>query len=54
MEIRIWDVVEHLRSEEDIAAYVEAALEDGDPILVAVALEDAQRARRLLERGSRS
>lgn len=40
-----WDVVEHLETEEDIAAYLEAALEDGDPQLVAAALEDITRAK---------
>jgi DNA-binding phage protein len=26
-----WDVTEHLQTQEDIAAYLEAALEEGDP-----------------------
>lgn len=37
---RSWDVVEHLETEEDMAAYLEAALEDGDPALIAAALGD--------------
>ncbi|MPZ51113.1 MAG: putative addiction module antidote protein [Dehalococcoidia bacterium] len=44
-QIRAWDVVEHLETDEDMAAYLEAALEDGDPKLVAVALGDIARAR---------
>ncbi|MEE8075880.1 MAG: putative addiction module antidote protein, partial [Candidatus Binatia bacterium] len=32
---RRWDAAEHLETEEDMAAYLEAALEDGDPALVA-------------------
>jgi probable addiction module antidote protein len=40
-----WDAAEHLRSETDMAAYLEAALEDGDPALVAAALGDIARAR---------
>lgn len=40
-----WDVVEHLKSDEDMAAYLEAALEEGDPALVAAALGDIARAR---------
>jgi len=28
-----WDAAEHLETKEDIAAYLEAALEDGDPSL---------------------
>ena len=34
-----WDAAEHLETKEDIAAYLEAALEDGDPTLVVAALE---------------
>src|SRR5678815_4505072 len=40
-----WDPAEHLRTEEDMAAYLEAALEDGDPALVAAALGDIARAK---------
>lgn len=42
---RPWDVVEHLETEEDMAAYLEAALEQGDPGLVAAALGDIARAK---------
>lgn len=31
-----WDAAEHLETEEDMAAYLEAALEEGDASLVAV------------------
>ena len=40
----LWDAAEHLETEEDMAAYLAAALEDGDPMLVAVALDDIARA----------
>lgn len=40
-----WDPVEHLKSEEDMAAYLEAALEEGDPALVAAALGDIARSK---------
>jgi len=40
-----WDAAEHLGTEEDMAAYLEAALEDGDPALVAAALGDIARAK---------
>ena len=40
-----WDPAEHLATEEDMAAYLEAALEDGDPALVAAALGDIARAK---------
>src|SRR5258707_12939084 len=40
-----WDAVEHLKSDEEMAAYLEAALEDGDPALVAAVLGDIARAK---------
>lgn len=42
-----WDVVDHLETEEDIAAYFEACLEEGgdDPSFIAAALGDIARAR---------
>ncbi|MBL8316790.1 MAG: putative addiction module antidote protein [Burkholderiaceae bacterium] len=40
-----WDPAEHLESEEDMAAYLEAALEEGDSALVAAALGDIARAK---------
>ena len=42
---RLWDPAEHLDTEEDMAAYLEAALEDGDPAHVAAALGDIARAK---------
>ena len=44
-QTRPWDVAEHLETEEDMAAYLEAVLEDGDPALVAAALGDIARAK---------
>jgi probable addiction module antidote protein len=44
-QTRPWDVAEHLETEEDMAAYLEAALEEGDPALVAAALGDIARAK---------
>ena len=40
-----WDPAEHLDTEEDMAAYLEAALEEGDPALVAAVLGDIARAK---------
>lgn len=40
-----WDAAEHLETKEDIAVYLEAALEDGDPALVVAALGDIARSR---------
>lgn len=42
---RIWDPSEHLQSDEDMAAYLEAALEEGDASLFAAALGDIARAK---------
>ena len=42
---RPWDVAEHLETAEDMAAYLEAALEEGDAALVAAALGDIARAK---------
>jgi len=42
---RKWDVADHLKGDADMAAYLEAALEDGDPALVAAALGDIARAK---------
>jgi len=39
-----WDAAEYIESPEAIAAYLEAAFEDGDPALIAAALGDVARA----------
>jgi probable addiction module antidote protein len=49
IKTRPWDVAEHLATEEDMAAYLEAALEDGDPALVAATLGDIARAKGMSE-----
>ena len=40
-----WDAAAHLDSDDAMAAYLEAALEDGDPGLVTAALGDIARAK---------
>ncbi len=40
-----WDPAEHLETEADMAASLEAALEEGDPALVAAALGDIARVK---------
>jgi probable addiction module antidote protein len=45
VETSTWDAAEHLETEEDMAAYLDAALEDGDPALVVAALGDIARAK---------
>ena len=49
IKTRPWDVAEHLATEEDMAAYLEAALEDGAPALVAATLGDIARAKGMSE-----
>jgi len=45
IETAKWDVTEFLDSEESIFAYIEAAFEDGDPVIIKKALGDVARAR---------
>jgi len=40
-----WDPVQHLETESDMAAYLESALEEADPALIAAALGDIARAK---------
>ena len=44
-----WDVTDHLQTKEDIAAYLEAALEDGDPEIVVAAIQDIIRTKRFTQ-----
>lgn len=46
---RPWDIVESLDSDERIAAYLEAALEENDAALIAAALGDIARAKGMSE-----
>lgn len=41
----IWDASEYLATREDMAAYLNAALEDGDTTVIAAALGDIARAK---------
>ena len=40
-----WDPAEHLDSEEERVAYLDAALEEDDPLLVAAVLDDIARSK---------
>lgn len=42
-----YDTADYLKTEEEIAAYLDAIMEDGDPALVAAALGDVARARNI-------
>src|SRR5215813_3125528 len=46
-----WDAADYLKSEQDMAAYLEACLEESpeDPALVAAALGDIARARGMVQ-----
>ncbi len=44
IKTRVWDAAEHLNSPDEIAGYLSAALEDGDPQLIAAAVGDVARA----------
>ena len=44
-----WDPAEHLTTQEDIVAYLEAALEDGDSQLIASVLGDIARSKGMTE-----
>lgn len=39
-----WDAADYLETREDMIAYLDAALEDGDPKLIAAVLGDIARA----------
>jgi len=40
-----WDSVDYLKSDQDIAHYLDAVFEDGDPALITAALGDVARAK---------
>ena len=42
---RVWDAADHLETVKDMAAYLEAALEESDPALFTAALGDVARAK---------
>ena len=45
IQTRPWDPAEYLETDEDIAAYLNAALEDGDAGLIIAVLGDISRAK---------
>lgn len=46
---RTYDAARYLKTDEQMAAYLEAALEDGDPRLVTLALGNIARAKGMTE-----
>jgi probable addiction module antidote protein len=49
VKITRWDAAETLETKEDIAAYLDAVLDDGDPDLLKAALGDVARAKGMTE-----
>lgn len=49
-----WDSANHLQTPEDIAAYLEAVFEDGDPELIAHALGVVARSQGMTEIAKRT
>lgn len=45
LKLTKWDPVDYLTNEARIVAYIDAALEDGDPQLIAAALGDVAKVR---------
>ncbi len=54
IETTPWDSAELLDTPEAVTAYIEAAFEDGDPILITHALAAAARAKGMAELARRS
>jgi len=48
-KLSAWDAANHLKTEADMEAYLEAALEENDPALIAAALGDVARAKGMTE-----
>lgn len=48
-ETTLWDAADSLKTKADIAAYLDAVLEDGDPALLKAALGDVARAKGMSE-----
>lgn len=49
-----FDAVDYLKTEKDIAAYLSAVLEDGDPALFVAAIGDIARAKGMTEIAKKS
>ena len=44
-----WDVVDYLKTDKDMADYLEAAMEDGNPSVIATAIGNIARAKGMTE-----
>ena len=54
IKLKKWDAAEHIRTEEDVVNYLDAALEDGDPALIAMVLGDIARSKGMAAVAKRS
>ncbi|WP_371346612.1 addiction module antidote protein [Ancylobacter sp. IITR112] len=45
LETTKWDPADHIETAEDVAAYLEAAFEDGDPVVIATMLGAIARSK---------
>ncbi len=50
--LRAWNSAEHLKTDEDMAAYLDACREEGDPALIAHALGVIGRACQTIHSGN--
>lgn len=53
-DLKKFDVVDYLKTEKDIATYLSAVLEGGDPALFVAAIGDIARAKGMTEIANRS
>lgn len=50
-----YDTADYLKSEDDIAAYLEAVMEDGDPALITAVAADVEKASsRIIEKAGQA
>jgi probable addiction module antidote protein len=54
LKTKAWDPAEYLSTPSRIAAYLEAAFDDGDPALIATALGDIARAVGMTQMATRA
>jgi len=54
IELKTYDVAEHLDNAEEIRLYLEAAFEDGDPAIIKQAIANVARARGMTEVASKA
>ena len=53
-ELAFFDVAEYLKSDRDLAQYLNAVLEDGDPALFVAAIGDIAKAKGMMEISKKS